>query len=53
MIADGKSHSEIEEYFDLTGNQQIHYLLKQKHRREKKLTAGIMPKPKGCSRKNH
>lgn len=37
MIATGKSHREIEEYFGLTGERPIHHLLKQEHRREKKL----------------
>ncbi len=51
MIAEGKSHSEIEEYFGLTGERPIHHLLKQEHRREKRLAAGIMPKSKGRPRK--
>ena len=51
MIAEGKSHSEIEEYFGLTGERPIHHLLKQEHRREKELAAGVMPKPKGRPRK--
>ncbi len=51
MIAAGKSHSEIEEYFGLTGERPIHHLLKQEHRREKKLAAGIIPKPQGRPRK--
>jgi len=51
MISEGKSHSEIEGYFGLTGDRPIHHLLKQEHRREKKLASGIMPKPKGRPRK--
>ena len=51
MIAEGKSHREIEEYFGLTGERPIHHLLKQENRREKKMAAGIIPKPKGRPRK--
>jgi len=51
MIAEGKSHREIEEHFGLTGERPVHHLLKQEHRREKKLAAGILPKPKGRPRK--
>ena len=52
MIAEGKSHREIEEHFGLTGERPIHHLLKQEHRREKKMVTGIMPKPKGHPRKD-
>ena len=47
MLAEGKSHREIEEHFGLTGERPIHHLLKQENRREKKLAAGFIPKPKG------
>jgi len=52
MIAAGKSHREIEEYFGLTGERPIHHLLKQEHRREKKLAIGKAQKPKGRPRKD-
>lgn len=52
MIAEGKTHKEIEEHFGLTGERPIHHLLKQEHRREKKLAAGIPIKPKGRPRKD-
>ena len=52
MIAEGKSHREIEEHFGLTGERPIHHLLKQDHRREKKLATVIIPKPKGRPRKD-
>lgn len=52
MIAEGKSHREIEAYFGLTGERPIHHLLKREHRREKKLGAGITPRPKGRPRKD-
>ena len=52
MIAEGKSHREIEDHFGLTGERPIHHLLKQENRREKKMAAGIIPKPKGRPRKD-
>ena len=52
MIAEGKSHREIEEHFGLTGERPIHHLLKQEHRREKKLEAGVVQRPKGRPRKD-
>ena len=52
MIAEGKSHREIEEHFGLTGERPIHHLLKQERRRERKLAAGFDPKPKGRPRKD-
>ena len=47
MIANGKSHREIEVFFGLTGDRPVHNLLKQEHRKEKKVKAGIVPRPKG------
>ena len=50
MLAQGKSHREIEEHFGLTGERPIHHLLKQERRREIKLASGIPPKHKGRPR---
>jgi len=50
MLAEGKSHREIEDHFGLTGERPVHHLLKQERRREAKLAAGIPPKPKGRPR---
>ena len=47
MIANGKSHREIEEFFGLTGDRPVHNLLKRERRKEKKVAAGIVPRPKG------
>lgn len=52
MLAERKSHREIEEYFGLTGERPIHHLLKQEHRREKKLATGVITKSKGRPRKD-
>ena len=52
MLADGKSHREVEEYFGLTGERPVHHLLKQEHRREKKLAEGGTVRPNGRPRKD-
>ena len=52
MIANGKSHREIEEFLGLTGDFPVHNLLEQERRKEKKLQVGIAPRPKGRPRKN-
>ncbi len=52
MLAAGKSHKEIEAYFGLEGDRPVHNLLKRQRRKEKKLAAGIAPRPKGRPRKD-
>ena len=52
MIANGKSHREIEEFFGLTGDRPVHNLLKRERRKEKKVAVGIVPRPKGRPRKD-
>ncbi len=52
MIARGKSHQEIEEYFGLSGDRPIHNLLKRERRKERRIAAGIVPRPKGRPRKD-
>ena len=52
MIANGKSHREIEEELGLPGDRPIHNLLKRERRKEKKVKAGISPRPKGRPRKD-
>lgn len=49
MIARGKSHREIEEFFGLTGDRPIHNLLKRERRKE---NAGIASRLKGRPRKD-
>ena len=49
MIASGKSHREIEEFFGLTGDRPIHNLLKRERRKE---NAGIASRLKGRPRKD-
>ena len=52
MLAKGKSHREIEAFFGLAGDRPVHNLLKRERRKEKKIIAGIIPRPKGRPRKN-
>ena len=52
MIANGKSHREIEEFFGLIGDRPVHNLLKRERRKEKKVAVGIVPRPKGRPRKD-
>ena len=52
MISSGKSHREIEAVLGLTGDRPIHNLLKRERRKEKKVKAGVMPRPKGRPRKD-
>ena len=51
-IRNGKSHREIEGFFGLTGDRSVHNLLKRERRKEKKLLAGMAPRPKGRPRKD-
>lgn len=52
MLALGKSHKEIEEYFGLEGDRPIHNLLKRERRKEKRIASGIAPRPQGRPRKD-
>lgn len=52
MLALGKSHKEIEAYFGLEGDRPIHNLLKRERRKEKRIAAGIAPRPQGRPRKD-
>ena len=51
MKDSGKTKREIAEHFGLT-NEQVKELLKRYRRRERKIAAGIMPRPKGRPRKD-
>lgn len=52
MLSAGKSQREIEVHFGLEGCRPIHQLLKRERRKEKKIAAGIVPRPKGRPRKD-
>ena len=41
MLAEGRSHKEIEVYFGLQGDRPVHNFLKRRRRKERKLSASI------------
>lgn len=47
MLAQGKTHKEIERELGLQGKQPVHDFLKKRRRREKIAAAGILLRPKG------
>ena len=51
MKKSGKTKREIAEHFGLR-TEQVKELLKRYRRRERKIAAGIMPRPKGRPRKD-
>jgi transposase len=52
MVSEGKTQREIAEHFGLSGKEVIRELLKRERRKEAKISAGIMPRPKGRPRKD-
>ena len=52
LLAQGMSQREIEERLDLKGSRPVHQLLMRENRKERRLAAGIMPRPKGRPRKD-
>ena len=52
MLAKGKTQREVAEYYGFQDKQVIKELLKRERRKERKLEAGILPRPKGRPRKN-
>ena len=51
MIAEGKTQREVAEYYGFQDKQVVKRLLKRERRKERKLEAGILPRPKGRPRK--
>ena len=51
-LADGKTQREIAEEFGLKDKHVVKELLKRERRKEKKLAAGIIPRPQGRPRKD-
>jgi hypothetical protein len=47
MLAEGKSHKEIEAHFGLIGDRPIHNFLKRRRRKDKKILAGVPSRAKG------
>ena len=52
MLAKGKTQREVAEYYGFRDKQVVKELLKRERRKERKLEAGIIPRPKGRPRKN-
>lgn len=52
MLAEGKTQREIAEHFGFKDKQVVKGLLKRERRKERKLEAGILPRPKGRPRKH-
>ena len=52
MLAEGKSQQEIAEHYGFQDKQVVNRLLERERRKERKLEAGILPRPKGRPRKD-
>ena len=51
LQAEGLSQKEIEDHLGLKGCRPVHQLLMREKRKEARIAAGIMPRPKGRPRK--
>ena len=51
MLADGKLQREVAEYYGFPDKKVVKGLLERERRKERKLEAGILPRPKGRPRK--
>ena len=47
MIAEGKTQREIASFYGLKDKKVIKLLLKRERRKQERIAAGIMPRPKG------
>ena len=52
MLAEGKTQREVAEHFGFQDKQVVKRLLERERRKERKLEAGIIPRPKGRPRKD-
>ena len=52
MLAEGKTQREVAEYYGFRDKQVVKRLLERERRKERKLAAGILPRPKGRPRKD-
>ena len=50
--AEGLSQKEIEDHLGLKGSRPVHQLLMREKRKEARIAAGMMPRPKGRPRKD-
>ena len=51
MLAEGRTQREVAEYYGFQDKQVVKRLLERERRKERKLEAGILPRPKGRPRK--
>ena len=52
IVEGGKTQREIAEHFGLSSKEVVQELLKRERRKEAKIAAGILPRPKGRPRKD-
>ena len=52
ILAEGKTQREVAEYYGFPDKQVVKRLLERERRKERKLEAGILPRPKGRPRKD-
>ena len=52
MLAEGKTQREVAEYYGFRDKKVVKRLLERERRKERKLEAGIRPRPKGRPRKD-
>lgn len=52
MIAKGKTQREVAEHFGLKDKYVVKELLKRQRRKQRRLEAGILPRPQGRPRKD-
>lgn len=52
MPAEGKTQREVAEHYGFRDKQVVKRLLERERRKERKLEAGILPRPKGRPRKD-
>ena len=52
MLAEGKTQQEVADHYGFKNKQVVKRLLERERRKERKLEAGILPRPKGRPRKD-
>ena len=52
MLAEGKTQREVAQYYGLRDKQVVKKLLERERAKQRKLKAGILPRPKGRPKKS-
>ena len=52
MLAEGKTQREVAQYYELRDKQVVKKLLERERAKQRKLEAGILPRPKGRPKKS-